>query len=278
MPDPRILRILLVEDDLEDEQLLCEAFIEIEENRQWCNWRTAAIVSVEQLAEAIDCLGRDTFDIVLLNLSLPDSPALLDTFLEVHASANDTPIVVLADEPDENLANRLLREGAQDVLVKPELECAPLARSMRYALERQRRAAAVRASAFVDDLTGLFSRDAFLNVAACYTKLPLRLLAASVEVACDDRDAREPLLIQAAEVLGAAFQGPAIIGRWSRDRFCVITDGLTKTTVEAMLYRAAAKIGGDVRFTLVPLDASDDLEDLLSAGLHQYAKTAILTD
>ncbi len=45
-----------------------------------------------------------------------------------------------------------------------------------------------------------------------------------------------------------------------------------------MLYRAAAKIGGDVRFTLVPLDASDDLEDLLSAGLHQYAKTAMLAD
>jgi CheY-like chemotaxis protein len=278
VPDPRILRILLVEDDLEDEQLLSEAFIEIEENRQWCNWRTATIVPVEQLAETIHCLKHDTFDVILLNLSLPDSPALLDTLLAVHASANDTPIVVLMDQPDENLANRLLREGVQDVLVKPELECAPLARSIRYAVERQRRAAALRASAFVDDLTGVLSRDAFLNVAACYTKLPLRLLAASVEVACDDRDAREPLLIRAAEVLGAAFQAPAIIGRWSRDRFCVITDGLTKTTVEAMLYRAAAKIGGDVRFTLVRLDASDDLEDLLSAGLHPYAKTAILTD
>ena len=47
--------------------------------------------------------------------------------------------MVLADEPDENLANRLLREGAQDVLVKPQIECAPLARSVRYAIERQRR-------------------------------------------------------------------------------------------------------------------------------------------
>lgn len=147
MPDPRILKILLVEDDLEDADLLAEAFVEIEENRQWCNWRTASVVQVGQLADAIDCLRRDRFDIVLLNLSLPDSPTLLDSFVEVHVNAQGVAIVVLADEADENLANRLLREGAQDVLVKPELECAPLARSIRYAVERQRRALPVHASA-----------------------------------------------------------------------------------------------------------------------------------
>jgi CheY-like chemotaxis protein len=147
VPDPRILKILLVEDDLEDADLLAEAFVEIEENRQWCNWRTASVVQVGQLADAIDCLRRDRFDIVLLNLSLPDSPTLLDSFVEVHVNAQGVAIVVLADEADENLANRLLREGAQDVLVKPELECAPLARSIRYAVERQRRALPVHASA-----------------------------------------------------------------------------------------------------------------------------------
>lgn len=148
MPDPRILKILLVEDDFDDEQLLGEAFIEIQENRQWCNWRTANIVQVEQLADAVDCLRRDKFDAVLLNLSLPDSPTLLASFLEVHANAGGAPIVILADEADENLANRLLREGAQDVLVKPELECAPLARSIRYAVERQRRTGMTELRAF----------------------------------------------------------------------------------------------------------------------------------
>ena len=140
MPDPRLLKILLVEDDLEDEQLLSEAFIEIQENGQWCNWRSARVVPSGLLAEAVDCLRRDLFDVILLNLSLSDSPTLLDTFLDIHAAAQGVPIVVLADEADENLAHRLLREGAQDVLVKPELECALLARSVRYAVERQRRA------------------------------------------------------------------------------------------------------------------------------------------
>ena len=152
MPDPRILKILLIEDDLEDEDLLAEAFLEIEEKRQWCNWRSAAIVQVERLADAVDCLrqaclGHDTFDVVLLNLSLPDSPTLLDSFLDIRANAHGVPIVVLADAADENFANRLLREGAQDVLVKPELECAPLARSIRFAVERQRRAQPVQATA-----------------------------------------------------------------------------------------------------------------------------------
>ncbi len=147
MPDPRVLKILLVEDDLEDEQLLREAFIEIQENRQWCNWRSASIVEVGELADAVHYLRRDQFDIVLLNLSLPDSPTLLDSFANVHANAGGVPIVVLADEADENLAHRLLREGAQDVVVKPELECALLARSIRYAVERQRRARPMQASA-----------------------------------------------------------------------------------------------------------------------------------
>lgn len=282
MPDSRILKILLVEDDLQDEQLLSEAFLEIEESRQWCNWRTSLIVPVEQLGEAIDCLKRDAFDVVLLNLSLPDSPALLDTFLEVHAGANDTPIVVLVDEPDENLANRLLREGAQDVLVKPELECAPLARAIRYAVERQRRIRAVHASAFADDLTGVLSREAFLHVARHYTQLSVRgqvrLLLASVEIQTD-RDTRVPLLIQAAEVLEIAFEAPSVIGRWERDRFAIIAAGLTETTVEAMLHHAAAEmLASGVRFSVTALDPGADLEEALAGGLRVHAKTAILAD
>ena len=282
MPDQRVLKILLVEDDLQDEQLLSEAFIEIEENRQWGNWRTSTILPVEQLAEAIDCLSGDTFDIVLLNLSLPDSPVLLDTFLEVHARAHDTPIVVLADEADENLANRLLREGAQDVLVKPELECAPLARSIRYAIARQCRNQAARAAAFMDQLTEVLSRDAFLHVVRHYTQLSLRgqvqLLLATVELS-SDRETHEPLLIQASEVLRLVFEPPSVIGRWDRSRFAVITAGLTETTVHAMLHHAAAgMIAGGVRFSVDVLRPTDDLEEVLTEELRGRSKTAILAD
>jgi DNA-binding response OmpR family regulator len=273
--DSKTLKLLLVEDSLEDEQLLCEALLEIEENRLWCNWRRSSILPVDRLSDALECLRRDTFDAVLLNLSLPDSPALLDSFLEVSASAASVPILVLADEADENLANRLLRAGAQDVLLKSELECAPLARAIRYAIERQRRVNAARASAFIDELTGVLTRDAFLNVASHYTG---QLLLASIEVAADG-DARDPVLIQAAEVLRTAFEAPSILGRSDRCRFCVITTGLTETTVEAMLHHAAAKmVAQDVRFSLTPFHPGDNLEELLSSDIRMKAKTAMLAD
>ena len=282
MRDSKSIKLLLVEDDLEDEQLVCDALLEIEENRQWSNWRSSNIVPVDRLADALDCLRSDSFDAVLLNLSLPDSPALLDSFLDVSTCSGCAPVLVLADELDENLANRLLREGAQDVLVKSELECAPFARAIRYAVERQRKVCAARASALVDDLTGVLTRDAFLNVASHYTGLSLRphlqLLLASVEVSTD-RENREPLLINAADVLRRAFETPSVIGRWDRSRFCVITAGLTATTVEALLHRAAAKIvAGDVRFSVTPIDPRDNLEDLLASEQRPRAKTAILAD
>jgi DNA-binding NarL/FixJ family response regulator len=172
VPDSKTLKLLIVEDSLEDEQLLCEALLEIEEHRLWSNWRGSSIVPVDRLADALDCLRRETFHAILLNLSLPDSPALLDSFLGVVARAGSAPVLVLADEPDDNLANRLLREGAQDVLLKSELDCAPLARAIRYAIERQRRLS--------NNARPIL--DAPLNPPLDQPDLPLPLLAASIEI------------------------------------------------------------------------------------------------
>jgi DNA-binding response OmpR family regulator len=145
VPDARILKLLLVEDSLEDERLISEALIEIGERWLWLAWHSAGIVPVDNLADSLDCLALDSFDAVLLNLSLADSPTLLHSFLEVRAVARGAPIIVLADETDEAFAAFLLREGAQDVLVKSEIECVPLARAIRYAIERERRARCARA-------------------------------------------------------------------------------------------------------------------------------------
>jgi DNA-binding response OmpR family regulator len=262
VPDSRTIKLLLVEDDPEDEELISEALLEIEENRQWCNWRSASSVPVDRLADALDCLRRRSFDAILLNLSLPDSPSLLDSFLDVAARAGSAPILVLADEPDENLANLLLREGAQDVLVKSELDCAPLARAIRYAIERQRRAGDARTSAFVDHLTGALTRDAFLTAAAYCGAVESVALA---EISADPQ-VLDPLLIQAADALRAVLGPPSIVGRWDRRRFCVLAS-------EPALHRAAAKLpNGLLRFSIA------SLEDLLNGELPLHAKTAMLAD
>ena len=288
MADSRALKLLLVEDDLEDEQLVCEALIEIEEQRQWCNWRSSSVVQVDRLADALDCLRRQAFDIILLNLSLPDSPILLDSFLETNAAAQGAPIVVLADGEDENLANWLLREGAQDVLLKRELECAPLARSLRYAIERQRKIEALRASPFLDELTGALTSRAFFTMAGHSAQLSRhcrsRLLAGSVEIAefpeetQDDREVRELVLIRAAEVLRQTFQAPALVGRLGQRCFGLILAGMTELAAENLLHRAAVEIEAAVSVSFQELDLDTDIEEQFTVGTRQRAKAAILAN
>jgi CheY-like chemotaxis protein len=292
------LKILLVEDDLEDEYLLSQALDEIEENRQSSYWLAASVTQVEQLGDALDCLRDDWFDVVLLNLSLPGSPLLLDTFHQVNDCARGAPIIVLADEEDANLANLLLREGAQDVLLKSELECAPLARSLRYAIERQHGIEMRGPSHIEDDLTRTLTRPSFLSIGMHYlhfsrlTRVPL--LLASIEISelpketAEDREARDLLLLRTAEVLGSAFELPALIGRVGRNRFALMTAGLTETTLDAMLNQAALAIEeppGTIRYSLAEIRADVSLDEILghdgnefAEGAHRRAKTVMLAD
>src|SRR5579871_5437779 len=278
---PKNLNLLVVEDNLEDEQLLCEALIEIEENRQWCNFQGASIVQVDQLSDALDCLRQQQFDAVLLNLSLPDSPALLDTFLEAHALAQDAPIIVLADEEDDNLANRLVRSGAEDILVKSELECRPLARSIRYAIERRRRVPGDPVSG--GDAAGVLSREGMALVAAHFLRLTssnridthgaiLDIKELPAETS-EQREARELFLMRAADVLQDTIQAPALIGRVDKCRFAVILAGLSASDAELSTANAAAEIENalqglvtaNVNFSISRILDIDDLEDLLNS-------------
>jgi PleD family two-component response regulator len=261
-------------------------------------WRSSSIVQVERLADALDCLRRQTFDIILLNLSLPDSPTLLDSFLATNAAARGAPIVVLADDQDENLANWLLREGAQDVLLKAELECVPLARSLRYAIERQRKIQGLRASPFLDELTGVLTPQAFFTMAGQAVQLsahcrsvPLSGLVELSELSQltqDDREVGELVFIRAAEVLQQTFRAPALVGRLTQCSFGLILAGMTGIDVENLLHRAALEIeeaargqgqrNATVRFSIQEVDKGAELEQQFIIRGRQRAKAAILAD
>jgi signal transduction histidine kinase len=90
---------------------------------------------VTRLAESLQCLAADRFDLILLDLSLPDSQGL-DTLRAVHARACATPIVVLTGTDDETLGVAAIRHGAQDYLVKGRTDARFLVRALRYAVER----------------------------------------------------------------------------------------------------------------------------------------------
>jgi two-component system cell cycle sensor histidine kinase/response regulator CckA len=94
------------------------------------------ITAVDSLRNAADHLRRGGFDVVLLDLNLDDSSGL-DTLERVHALANGIPVVILSGAGDQDLAMAAVRAGAQDYLVKSEIEMAAVTRVVRYAIERR---------------------------------------------------------------------------------------------------------------------------------------------
>ncbi len=88
------------------------------------------------LSQGTTCLAGSRFDLILLDLSLPDSQGI-NTFVQIHSYAPDIPVVVLTGAQDEVSAMQIMRAGAQDYLAKGEIEAALLVRSIRYAIERQ---------------------------------------------------------------------------------------------------------------------------------------------
>lgn len=126
--DPKPIRILLVEDNPGDALLLQAALRNKSESLY-------AVQKVERLRTCLDRLAAGNFDIVLLDLSLPDSSGLA-TLRSVLETEPRVPIVVLTGLGDKAVAIQSLHEGAQDFLLKDELNSPLLKRSISYALER----------------------------------------------------------------------------------------------------------------------------------------------
>jgi PAS domain S-box-containing protein len=123
-------RILLVEDNAGDALLLQEVL-------SGARCGSFHFRRSDCLAAALREVDRGEIDLVLLDLGLPDGQGL-DTFVRMHAAAERLPIIVLSGQDDEVLANAAVQKGAQDYIVKGQVDGASLARAIRYALERCR--------------------------------------------------------------------------------------------------------------------------------------------
>lgn len=123
------IKILLIEDNLAEARLLKEILKSV-------TFKHFDLFHVKRLKEGLIRLEKDSFDVILLDLTLPDSQGLASLTSLINCAPN-LPIVVLTNTNDDKLAIEAVRQGAQDYLVKRHVKGELLVRSLCYAIERK---------------------------------------------------------------------------------------------------------------------------------------------
>jgi signal transduction histidine kinase len=126
----RALRVLLVEDNAGDARLLRQMFSKEKAGSFELTHKT-------RMAEAEVHLARGGVDVVLLDMGLPDGHGI-ENLRRARAAAPDVVMMVLTGLDDEGLAAEAIKEGAQDYLIKGQIENRALPRALRHAMDRQR--------------------------------------------------------------------------------------------------------------------------------------------
>ncbi|WKZ18075.1 MAG: PAS domain S-box protein [Candidatus Jettenia sp. CY-1] len=127
--DRKPIKILLIEDNPGDVRLIQEMLKDID-------FGQFELEHKDLLSSGLSCITRNNIDVILLDLGLPDSQGL-PTLTKILSQAQKIPIVVLTGLDDEITGIRAIQAGAQDYLVKGQLESRLLVRSIRYAIERK---------------------------------------------------------------------------------------------------------------------------------------------
>ncbi|PLZ37961.1 hybrid sensor histidine kinase/response regulator [Fischerella thermalis] len=136
------IKILLIEDNLAEARLLQE-FLKQAQSHEF------TLLNVKRLGDALSLLSNCNeiscdFDVILLDLTLPDSEGLT-SLPPLMSQAPTVPIVVLTNTNDDELAIAAVRQGAQDYLVKRQVNVEVLIRALRYAIERKHTLESLRA-------------------------------------------------------------------------------------------------------------------------------------
>ena len=125
-----LIKILLIEDDPGDARLIQEMIKDIGSEK-------FTLFHVQTLKDGLDKLNEENFNVILLDLLLPDSMEL-QTLYRLTSAAKDMPIIVLTGIASEDIGIKAINEGAQDYLIKDQVNSNLLIRSINYSIERNR--------------------------------------------------------------------------------------------------------------------------------------------
>lgn len=207
---------------------------------------------VGNLSNALDILEREPFDVILLDLALPDSIGV-GTFSQICVRVPEVPIIVTTALENKDHAVEVLREGAQDYLVKGEVDLNVLRRSLLYAIERHRTRVLLQQLSFNDELTGLLNRRGFLSMAQQQMKIAQRedwdlvLLFADLDSLKNINDnfghtEGDRALKAVAGVLKKTFRTSDIIARLGGDEFIVLAINAPAAGIQTMIDRLQSNL------------------------------------
>ena len=174
---------------------------------------------------------------MLLDLSLPDAEGL-DALTQVQNVSLDVPVIVFSGRSDERIAVRAVQEGAQDYLIKGQVDGRLLARSINYAVERKRVEVELAHQALHDALTGLPNRGLLLDRLAQALQRLGRHSSALAVLFCDlDRfkvvndslghGAGDMLLVDVARRLEDALRAGDTAARFGGDEFVILCEDIS---------------------------------------------------
>jgi diguanylate cyclase (GGDEF)-like protein len=281
------MKLLLVEDNATDAEFLAASL-----RRQRA--QDVQLINAPTLKDAVDRLGSENFDVVLLDLHLPDGSGL--ECVDVIQNANDTvPIVVLSGHDDEEFAVNILNKGVQDYLVKWEGQGRTILRSIRYAIERKRTELRLNYLAQFDPLTGIPNRQFFSDqlsraTARCrregrkVTLLYLDLDDFKIVNDTLGHAAGDLLLQEVSARIRRSIRAGDVVARLGGDEFAVLLEGLgSPLEVEAVAKGLLETIGkpyqiadrqvsvtASIGITMYPSDDVDTQVLLKNADIAMY--------
>lgn len=249
------IQLLLVEDDAAYARVLSVRFSRMTD-------LLFEMTEAHSLKEAFGVLQRKRVDLILLDLTLPDSRGF-DTFRLFSLEYPEIPVVVLSGFDDEALALECVRNGAQDYQVKGRFDFQALARFLRFAIERHRQQQRFKELSITDDLTGLYNRRGFFELGSHQLKIAERaereMLLFYFDLdgfkSINDRFGHaegDAALIRMAAVLKETFRSSDILARLGGDEFAVLALEASAEHIPLLTERLQDKLKGSNDKTLKP--------------------------